>query len=240
MKMKEGTKIVDHLNVFNNLIFQLNSMDVHIEDEDKAVNLLCTLPESWGHVVSSISLSTSDTLEFDTVIGALLSKELRNKANIESSTPEALYVRGRSKEKGEKSRGTSRSKSKGRKSKLKCWYCNKTGHLKKDCWKRKESNDSKSKENLVKSYSGMIDEVLSICSVSGYNEEWLLDSGASHHVCPHKEWFSSYQTVNDGCVLLGDNSPCKTLGFGNIKIKMFDGVIRTLTDVRHVPKLKKN
>ena len=86
----------------------------------------------------------------------------------------------------------------------------------------------------------MIDEVLSICSVSVYNEEWLLDSGASHHVCPHKEWFSSYQTVNDGCVLLGDNSPCKTLGFGNIKIKMFDGVIRTLTDVRHVPELKKN
>ena len=38
--------------------------------------------------------------------------------------------------KNEKSRGTSRSKSKGRKRKLKCWYCNKTGHLKKDCWKR--------------------------------------------------------------------------------------------------------
>ena len=177
MKMKEGTKIADHLNVFNNLIFQLNNMDVHIEDEDKAVNLLCTLPESWGHVISSISLSTSDTLEFDTVIGALLFEELRNKANIESSTPEALYVRGRSKEKGENSRGTSRYKSKGRKSKLKCWYCNKTGHLKKDCWKRKESNDSKFEGNSVKSDSGMIDEVLSICSVSGYNEEWLLDSG---------------------------------------------------------------
>ena len=85
----------------------------------------------------------------------------------------------------------------------------------------------------------MIDEVLSICSVYKYNEEWLLDSGASHHVYPHKDWFASYQTVNDGIVILGDNHSCKTVGVGSVKIKMFDGVIRTLTYVRHVPELKK-
>ena len=65
MRIKEGTKIADHLNVFNTLTFQLSSMDVKIDDEDKVVNLLCTFPESWGQVVSSISLSTNDTLEFD-------------------------------------------------------------------------------------------------------------------------------------------------------------------------------
>ena len=46
MRMKESTKIADHLNVFNALICQLSSMDVKIDDEDKAVNFLCTLPES--------------------------------------------------------------------------------------------------------------------------------------------------------------------------------------------------
>ena len=83
---------------------------VKIDDEDKAVNLLYTLPESWGQVVSSISLSTTDTLEFDNVVGALLFEELRKKTNLETSSPEALVVRGNSREKGEKSRGTSRSK----------------------------------------------------------------------------------------------------------------------------------
>ena len=62
MRMKEGTKIADHLNIANSLICQLSSMDVKNDDEDKAVNLLCTLPESWGQAVSSISLSTIDTL----------------------------------------------------------------------------------------------------------------------------------------------------------------------------------
>ena len=33
--MKEGIKIVDHLIGFNTLIFQLGSMDIKIENEDK-------------------------------------------------------------------------------------------------------------------------------------------------------------------------------------------------------------
>ena len=74
-------------------------MDVKIDDEDKAVNILCTLPESWGQLVSSISLSTTDTLEFDNVVGALLSEELRKKTSLETSSPKALVVRGRPKDK---------------------------------------------------------------------------------------------------------------------------------------------
>jgi hypothetical protein len=46
LRMKEGTKIVDHLNVFNTLICQLTSMEVRFEDEDKVVTLPCSLPES--------------------------------------------------------------------------------------------------------------------------------------------------------------------------------------------------
>ena len=110
MRMKEGIKIADHLNVFNTLIWQLSSMDVKIDDEDKAVNLLCTLPESWGQVISSISLSATDNLGFDNVVGALLSEELMKKISLETSSPKALVVRGRPKEKREKSRGTSWSK----------------------------------------------------------------------------------------------------------------------------------
>ena len=80
---------------------------------------------------------------------------------------------------------------------------------------------------------------MSICNISEYNEEWLLVSSYSHHICPHKDWFSSYQTVNDGIIILGDNNSCKTVGVESVKIKMFDGVIRTFTNVRHVPELKK-
>jgi hypothetical protein len=57
LRMKEGTKFVDHLNVFNTLLCQLTSMDVKIDEEDKAVTLLCSLPESWNHLITSITLA---------------------------------------------------------------------------------------------------------------------------------------------------------------------------------------
>jgi hypothetical protein len=59
LRMKEGTKIVDHLNVFNTLICQLSSMDVTYEDEDKSVTLLCSLSESWDHLVTSMWFSST-------------------------------------------------------------------------------------------------------------------------------------------------------------------------------------
>ena len=37
-----------------------------------------------------------------------------------------------------------------------------------------------------------------------------------------------------------NNVSCQTVGMGNIRIKMYDNTIRTLTSVRHVPELKKN
>ena len=39
---------------------------------------------------------------------------------------------------------------------------------------------------------------------------------------------------------MGNNHACKTVVLGDIKIKMHDGVVRTLMDVRHVPGLWKN
>ena len=132
--MKEGMKIADHLNVFNTLIFQLSDMEVKMQEEDKVITLLCSMPESWDHFITSISLSTADSLKFESVVDALLSEEVRKKSSIETSTPEAMVARVRSKERGEKARVFSISKSKGgKKCKAKCWYCNKLGHLKKYC-----------------------------------------------------------------------------------------------------------
>ena len=85
--MKEGTKIADHLNVFNTLIFQLLDMEVKFQEEDKDITLLCSLPEPWDHFVTSISLSTTESLEFDSVVGALLSEEVQRNSNIETSAP---------------------------------------------------------------------------------------------------------------------------------------------------------
>lgn len=41
-------------------------------------------------------------------------------------------------------------------------------------------------------------------------------------------------------VLMSDNSPYKIADIGSIQIKLFDSTIITLSDVRHIPGLKRN
>jgi hypothetical protein len=91
--MKEGTIIVDQLNVFNTQLFQLNSMDIKINEKYKELVLLCLFTESWIHLVTSISFCTTYTLEFDSIVGALLTHEVRRKSILKTSTPEALATK---------------------------------------------------------------------------------------------------------------------------------------------------
>ena len=71
-------------------------------------------------------------------------------------------------------------------------------------------------------------------------ENWILDSGCTFHMTPNRDWFSTYEHVHKGAGLIGNNAFCKVAGIGTVHIKMFDGVVRTLSDFRHVPDLKRN
>jgi hypothetical protein len=59
-------------------------------------------------------------------------------------------------------------------------------------------------------------------------------------MCSHRNWFISYQFVDEIVVFMGNGIPCKTIWVGSIRIRMFDGIVRELMDVRYVPKLKLN
>ena len=59
-------------------------------------------------------------------------------------------------------------------------------------------------------------------------------------MCLNQDWFATYQSIDGGKILIGNNVDCKVVGIGSIQIKMFDGIVRTLIDVRHVPYLWKN
>jgi len=39
---------------------------------------------------------------------------------------------------------------------------------------------------------------------------------------------------------MGNDAVCKTVGIDNIRMRMFDGHMRTFTNVHHVPDLRKN
>ena len=73
--MSENGSVSDHINEFNMIVSQLNSVDINFEGEIKALILMSSLPESWDTVVAAISSSCgSEKLKFDEIRDVALSK----------------------------------------------------------------------------------------------------------------------------------------------------------------------
>ena len=88
--MKDGDSVTEHLNTFNTVVSQLSSVDIKISDKDKCISLLCSLPDLWDSLVIAIGSNTT-TLNFDDIVSALLSEEMRRR-NMEVQNGDALYV----------------------------------------------------------------------------------------------------------------------------------------------------
>ena len=147
---------------------------------------------------------------------------MKNLDSIQSGT--TLYVQGRSLDKGKsQDRARSKSKSQGILKNIECYNYGKKGHLEKDYWsskKDKKEKQDKGKKNEDDSSSGV--KIEEINAVDGDSEEgeillnsglessqlvttddlavqdWIMDSRASFHVTPHREWFTSYDAKRTG------------------------------------------
>jgi hypothetical protein len=174
---------------------------------------------------------------------------------------EALSVRGRTENKsnnGNRDKSSNgykgRSESRSKRDKF-CKYCKKDNHFISECYKSKNKEKrtgtfrEKGKSNdegnasvaASKSDYSDGDTLVALAGCANRDDEWILDSAASFYICINRDWFVTYDSLKaGGSVRLGDNSPLDIVGIGAIQIKMYDSIVRTLTDVRHILSMSKN
>ncbi|KAL4325786.1 hypothetical protein GQ457_11G029520 [Hibiscus cannabinus] len=264
LEYNDGQSMIEHLNNFKGLVNQLSKIEMKIDDELQALLLLSSLPESWDTLVVTLSNSAPDgMLTTDTVSDSLMNEEARRKEQDLPSQSEANVVenrgrsnnriknenRGRSKTRGyDNSRGQSKSRSK-----IICYYCGKLNHKKSECrsLKRDQKNgtvkcdqvDPKKKEENSTTAVAAKEEENGIFLFGGDNYlnlaqddcSWIVDSGASFHVTPHGDFFSTYQTGDFGAVKMGNQETSMIVGIGNVILKTNKDCEIVLNDVRHVP-----
>ena len=71
--------------------------------------------------------------------------------------------------------------------------------------------------------------------------DWWFDSSATVHVCNNKEQYKTYDESSiEQQVQMGNHNEAKVLEKGTIEVKMSSGKMMILTNVFHVPNIKKN
>ncbi len=105
--------------------------------------------------------------------------------------------------------------------------------------KGKGSNDAPSAEVKTTSDEGG-DVYLASSSTHVDHEAWLIDSGASFHFTPPREWFCEYEKYDGSDVFLGDDRKARIIGHGKVKLKLQGGRVRTLSGVLHILALARN
>ena len=71
-------------------------------------------------------------------------------------------------------------------------------------------------------------------------DSWILDSACSYHMYPNRQWFDTFKTCNAGTMLMGNDARCNVIGPGTIKVRIFERIVKILTNVKYIPDLKKN
>ena len=89
--------------------------------------------------------------------------------------------------------------------------------------------------------SDIIAALISEVNIVAHNKNWVIDSGATQHICAARGAFSSYSSVADGeQVFMGDLRPSPVVGKGKVLLKLTSGKILSLTDVLHVLEIRWN
>jgi len=130
-------------------------MDVDIEEEDKAVILLNSLPDEEYETFVLTLINGKQSLNYNDVSAALVNYEVRRKdkqSSSSSTSTEALVVKGRrsnQKVKGIRGRSKSRPGFKDLKKNLYA-FCKELGHWKVDCQRIKDKNKRKESKTKAK------------------------------------------------------------------------------------------
>ena len=133
-----------------------------------------------------------------------------------------------------------------------CFHCGKKGHYIREC---RFLNNQKNDKELNTSETNVIDEIVAMvsemqigiitkvrmASTTENSSEWWYDSGATIHICNNKTLFKEYVEAGNGLeVLMGNHNTAKVLGIGTVELKLSSGKKFVLTNVYHVPNIKKN
>ena len=235
-----GEPLVKYFARAKHLKSQLLSVGTSVEEDELCLSVLNGLPEEYA-TLTTVLTTSEKALSMQDMLASLLVVE--NKVTKPVSESKAYVARpgGGSAGKGQSTGGSRQAPKETRK----CHHCGKTGHLKKDCWKRqREEQASAGKpqgqraQGQSSGWRGGQGNVACAAFQAGAGQAWVLDSGASSHIAMSQSGMSNLRSVEtEKFITFGNGTKAKVEAVGDIVLKIPGSEVETvtLTDVFHVP-----
>ena len=246
MQLKEGQSVKEHIKVMIEIFNELAVIGDNITDEDRVIYLLASLPESYEMLVTALEANTQ-VPNMETVTEWLLHEEskLKSREDLATSAEETLMAKYRK-------RGP------------RCHFCHKLGHIQKNCREREKlmsrEGDRHKTDHSVNSAEfrrrraetdsedeiGLaFQHVFSAEAASQLQRsEWIVDSGASCHVCNNRGLFVVFENLEKPVdIILGDGHALNAVGRGTVILTLKSGELERrckLHDILYVPKFSYN
>ncbi|GBL74760.1 Copia protein, partial [Araneus ventricosus] len=237
-KKKKEVSMQEHLNEVNGLVNQLKSCGVQISDMDIIVYILMSLPPEYDSTKSAIENQPSEHVSLQFVVSRLLDAEalLKDRRVSETKAPRSelsndvafptnqrTVVCFKCNKKGHIARFCDKT--------VVCHHCGKLGHKKRNCRHLTRKKPSFKEEEAA---------AISFVVGEGEVKKFIVDSGATSHMCSQREWFEELKPSSRTVSCAAKSSLLEVAGTGVIRGRLKNGQEIVLTNVLFIPELNGN
>lgn len=205
LNLGAGESIIKFVGRAKGIRNDLATVGVRMDEHDLSLAIVAGLPAAYS-MISTVLKNKDVPLRLPMVTDRLLTTEKELVAVMSKDVPPAVPAYIASLTHGSSSGSSSKGKKKKEEDFKKpvCFYCKRPGHKIADCYKRKRSdkrkgdghgNDKdkadKRDEKKLAYVARMISKAAAQAAVGTQADEWVADSGATHHLATDKANFSA-------------------------------------------------